>query len=512
MPPICDSLIQSVVSGNAASVRKEVRHLLDSGIEPMDVLTDGLFLAMERVNKLFQQNELRVTDLLVICRAMNTAISEISPSIANVSIFENGRVVIGTVTGDFHDIGKNIVRLILEISGFEVIDLGVSVSAADFVKEVIRHKPNVVCLSALLWTSIPSMEKTIKALRENGLRSNVKVVIGGSILSSNIAKKIGADAYAPNAFTAVPIIKKLISCGDLFTNALLEKVVSTKNFRAMQLLFYNMFGLFLAVRNPEGKLFASPGEFYKRQMQRFTCHTHLSNKPRDCHNMSHLPLEQDFEGVLAYYCSGNLIEIEYPLINQGSNIGAIICGHFAIRGERLPKKFYLEDIPILSRQRVDALCCLLSFTGSHMAKHKVAISSIRLGYLLNLISGNLPRETINMRNTGLIDRVLLYARKNYYRDLSLEAVAKQFFLSPCYLSRMFKQIKECNFSDYLLNVRIEEAKKLLLTSEWPVFKVGESVGYTNPQYFSQVFKRIVGFTPTNFRRQMSNRREVQNAP
>ena len=150
----------------------------------------------------------------MLLRAMHAGLNEIRPYMATDNTAFAGRAVLGTVAGDLHDIGKNLLKLLMEAAGFEIFDLGVDVSPGRFIEAVAKHKPQVLCLSALLSTTVKSMQETVEALNEAGLRDHVKVIVGGAALTPDLAKNLGADAYAHDAITGVKIIKKLVSEAD----------------------------------------------------------------------------------------------------------------------------------------------------------------------------------------------------------------------------------------------------------------------------------------------------------
>jgi 5-methyltetrahydrofolate--homocysteine methyltransferase len=166
--------------------------------------------AMDEVGKRFECNEYFVPELLIAARAMKTSLELIAPLLAAAGTEPVGRVVIGTVQGDLHDIGKNLVGMMLEGSGMEVQDLGTDVSPDRFV-QVVRDGVNVIAMSALLTTTMPAMKKTIEAVDKAGLRGSVKIVVGGAPLTTDFAKQIGADGYAPDASSATRLVKSLLA-------------------------------------------------------------------------------------------------------------------------------------------------------------------------------------------------------------------------------------------------------------------------------------------------------------
>jgi 5-methyltetrahydrofolate--homocysteine methyltransferase len=200
---------EAVLDGNAPAAQASVKAALEAGIPADVVLKDGLISAMAEVGRLFEENEYFVPEMLVSARAMQSGLTLLKPLLAESGAEPAGRVVIGTVKGDLHDIGKNLVAMMLEGAGFEVIDLGTDVSPEKFVKAVVDNKAQIIGMSALLTTTMPSMGTTIKVLEESGLRDQVKVMIGGAPVTDGFAKQIGADGYSPDASSAVRLAKSL---------------------------------------------------------------------------------------------------------------------------------------------------------------------------------------------------------------------------------------------------------------------------------------------------------------
>jgi 5-methyltetrahydrofolate--homocysteine methyltransferase len=177
----------------------------------MGLIQESMVPAMDEVGRLFECEEYFVPELLLAGRAMKSAMELLKPLLSAAGQRMAVRIVIGTVKGDLHDIGKNIVASMLEGSGFEVIDLGTDVSPENFVAAVEERKPQVVCLSALLTVTMPAMKLTIDALKTAGLRTQVKVLVGGAPVNSQYAKEIGADGYSENASGAVGLVKNLVA-------------------------------------------------------------------------------------------------------------------------------------------------------------------------------------------------------------------------------------------------------------------------------------------------------------
>ncbi len=204
-----DEIYNAVLEGNAPTAKAGVTAALAAGIAPETILKEGLIGAMAEVGRLFEANEYFVPEMLVAARAMQQGLAILKPHLAEGGATPMGKVVVGTVKGDLHDIGKNLVAMMLEGSGFEVIDLGTDVTPEKFVKAVVEQKPAVIGMSALLTTTMPSMGTTVQALQEAGVRDQVKVMIGGAPVTDEFAKRIGADGYAPDASSAVRLAKSL---------------------------------------------------------------------------------------------------------------------------------------------------------------------------------------------------------------------------------------------------------------------------------------------------------------
>jgi 5-methyltetrahydrofolate--homocysteine methyltransferase len=205
-----EAIYEAVLKGDAGTTEAEVKATLEAGTPPEDVLYKACIPAMEEVGRLFEEGEKFVPEMLISARAMQTAMGLLKPLLLQADIQTLGTVVVGTVAGDLHDIGKNLVGMMLEGSGFEVIDLGTDVGPQAFVDAVREHEPQVIGMSALLTTTMPSMGATVEALKEAGLRENVKVMIGGAPITQDFADKIGADGFAPDASSASRKTKELV--------------------------------------------------------------------------------------------------------------------------------------------------------------------------------------------------------------------------------------------------------------------------------------------------------------
>jgi 5-methyltetrahydrofolate--homocysteine methyltransferase len=203
------ALHRAILTGDAKAATEVTAAALAEGIAPLTLVQDSMMPAMDEVGKKFEANEYFVPELLLAARAMKSSLELIRPLLVAGGVEPAGRVAIGTVKGDLHDIGKNLVAALLEGGGFEVIDLGVNVDPAKFVRAVKEKGAQIVALSALLTTTMPAMKTTIEALKQAGLREQVKVMIGGAPVTENYAKEIGADGYSKNAAGAVELARGL---------------------------------------------------------------------------------------------------------------------------------------------------------------------------------------------------------------------------------------------------------------------------------------------------------------
>lgn len=206
-----EELATALINGKAQLVKELTMKALEAGESPQDILNKGLVAGMNVVGTKFKNNEFYVPEVLIAARAMHAGMDILKPLLTESGVEPIAKVAIGTVQGDLHDIGKNLVAMMLEGAGFEVIDLGVDVKPEQFVDAVKNQGARLVCLSALLTTTMPYMKDTIQALKEAGVRDQVKVMIGGAPVTQSYADEIGADGYAPDAATAVDVAKELLN-------------------------------------------------------------------------------------------------------------------------------------------------------------------------------------------------------------------------------------------------------------------------------------------------------------
>jgi 5-methyltetrahydrofolate--homocysteine methyltransferase len=207
-----ETLKQMIIDGDEGATA-QTEKLIDDGVAPREILDQALLPGMEVVGQRMKTGECFIPEVLLSAETMQACLDLIKPRLEAGDSGTIATVLIGTVEGDMHDIGKNLVAMLLSGAGFNVVNLGKGVTPADFVAAVKEHKPQIVGMSGLLTTTIPKMPATIKALQEAGLRDQVKVIVGGAPVSEAYAEQIGADAYGPNASMAVERCKTLISVG-----------------------------------------------------------------------------------------------------------------------------------------------------------------------------------------------------------------------------------------------------------------------------------------------------------
>jgi len=199
-----------VISGDVEKVISTTRQMLDAGEDPMKIINEGLINGINVIGERFKEGEIYVPEMMMAAQAMKAGMDLAKEKVEGSDIPTAGKVIMGTVAGDLHDIGKNLVAMMLESSGFNVVDLGVDVEADKFIAAVREHNAQVIGMSALLTTTMPAMKEVIEALKEGGLRSNVKVMIGGAPVTQDYADEIGADGFAADAGIAIDLCKQLV--------------------------------------------------------------------------------------------------------------------------------------------------------------------------------------------------------------------------------------------------------------------------------------------------------------
>ncbi|HOA98623.1 corrinoid protein [Candidatus Sordicultor fermentans] len=210
MAEILDQIAKELFAGNAKAVAELTQKALSEGFSPQEILNEGMIKGMNEVGVKFKANEIYVPEVLIAARAMKAGMEILKPKLAETGVEPVGKMIIGTVKGDLHDIGKNLVAMMMEGAGFEVIDLGIDVPAEKFIQAIEEYQPQLVGMSALLTTTMIQIRENIKAFQEASIRDQVKVMIGGAPVTQKFADEVGADGYAPDAASAVDKAKELL--------------------------------------------------------------------------------------------------------------------------------------------------------------------------------------------------------------------------------------------------------------------------------------------------------------
>lgn len=203
-------ITEVLISGDGEKLKVLVQQAIDGGANAKEILNEGLIAGMDIVGDKMESGDMFIPEVLMSAQAMGMVMEIIKPLLADGESATVGKVIVGTVKGDLHDIGKNLVKMMMESAGFETIDLGVDIDPEDFVKAIKENEPNVVGLSALLTTTMPMMKKSIEAIEEAGLRDNLKIIVGGAPVNQEFADQIGADGYAADAGSASKLAKSLL--------------------------------------------------------------------------------------------------------------------------------------------------------------------------------------------------------------------------------------------------------------------------------------------------------------
>lgn len=207
---LLQKISEELQKGNYEEIPKLVQEALNANIPPSKILSNGLVAGMDVVGEKFRRDEFFMPEVLISARAMQAGMNILRPKLIETGVKLAGKIVLGTVKGDLHDIGKNLVGMLMEGAGFQVIDLGIDVPSERFVEAVKMNRPNILGLSSLLTTTMPKMKEVIESLVEAGVRGRVKVMVGGAPVTEKFAKDVGADAYAPEAASAVEKARELI--------------------------------------------------------------------------------------------------------------------------------------------------------------------------------------------------------------------------------------------------------------------------------------------------------------
>jgi len=211
MESLIKEIHTAVMEGQSDVVQEKVRAAMAAGLPASTILNEGMIAAMGEVGCLFEEGEYFVPEMLISARAMQAGLALLKPALKEADVKSAGKVIVGTVKGDLHDIGKNLVAMMLEGAGFEIVDLGTDVTPEMFVAAVRENSPQILAMSALLTTTMSSMVATVEALKAAGLREQVKVMIGGAPVTEDYARQIGADGFSTDASRAVSLAKSLVS-------------------------------------------------------------------------------------------------------------------------------------------------------------------------------------------------------------------------------------------------------------------------------------------------------------
>lgn len=365
---IYEEIVKSVIDGNTENVRYFVQKALDSDLSVTEILDNGLLQAMHIIGERFEKNEIYVTELLISARGVHAGMDVIRPHLFNADekVYSKGKIVIGTVEGDLHDIGKNLLGMVLESRGFEVIDLGVDVSPSAFVEAVTRHQPDVLCLSVLLTTTVSSAQKTIEALSGVHGGSSFKVIVGGAALSAEIASKIGADGYASNAISGAKLIEKIIERERKLSDShSLSGAYSVEEIREIQSSFFGLTGIGMVILDNKGVPLAG-GEEFSSCSKQCSFWNSLLKKRKMASLMNSTMMNRD-NGVALYRCRCGLIEVSCPLVGEKGSLGTILCGHFLLdtdtEWETVP-----GGVPVLNEEQCNALCRHIGMSGKKVSE------------------------------------------------------------------------------------------------------------------------------------------------
>ncbi len=210
MSELLDELRKAIIDGDAEKAKEVIRKLLEQGVDPFKIVDEGLVKAMNCVGELYEKGEYFIPELILAAEAFKESFKIVKDKFPRVSERRKGVVVIGTVRGDIHELGKTLVATMLELAGFEVIDLGVDVPPEKFVEAAEKYNADIVGLSALMTTTMIEQRNVIEEFKKRGIRSKYKIIVGGAPVTEEWAKQIGADGYAPNAYQAVKLVERLI--------------------------------------------------------------------------------------------------------------------------------------------------------------------------------------------------------------------------------------------------------------------------------------------------------------
>lgn len=210
MKQIITEIQNSLMDGDAQEVKVKTEKALKHCITPKVIIQQGLMPAMKVIGQKFRENEIYIPDVLMSSRAMHASLYVLKPLLANSKLASKGKIIIGTVAGDLHDIGKNMVSIMFQGAGYEVEDVGIDVPATKFIEQVKEFKPDILALSSLLTTTMGEMREVVSLIKEEGLRDRLKIIVGGGPITADFALAIGADAFAADSFQAVTAADRLM--------------------------------------------------------------------------------------------------------------------------------------------------------------------------------------------------------------------------------------------------------------------------------------------------------------
>ncbi len=211
MDQILSELYEAIVEGQDKVAKQKVQAAIDASIDPATILNEGMIAAMREVGQRFETGKYYVPEMLISARAMKAGLALLEPRLKQANVKSAGKVIAGTVKGDLHDIGKNLVCMMLQGAGFEIVDLGTNVTPDKFITAVDKNGTSIIAMSALLTTTMPAMKDTIEAFKKAGVREKVKVIVGGAPVTEEFAREIGADGYAQDASRAVMVAQSLVA-------------------------------------------------------------------------------------------------------------------------------------------------------------------------------------------------------------------------------------------------------------------------------------------------------------
>lgn len=357
---IFNEIINAVIIGDSFKIKLLVEQALEKAIKPEAIIKEGLIPGMETVSAKFQSSEFYVVDVIVAANAMQTGVQVLKEKCCREKAFEaQSRVVIGTVEGDIHDLGKNIVALTLEGAGYEVIDLGVDVSPAQFVEAITKFHPDLVCISALLTVTMLNMQDVIEAIKEAGLRDRVKIIIGGAPVTQSFANKIGADAYVKYGTNVVQKVRELLEEEK-------NKKRSSLSFssfvnRKHQEIFQKLFDIKPAFIDENGNVILKGEDF-----------------PTPCRECRKWFREHSFreENTAILLCSGGLAVIEASIELDHRKTGKIKCGPFRLSTSSKDCTPAIKELSRLELERVLTVVRLVGEQIGHKARERLLEAQI----------------------------------------------------------------------------------------------------------------------------------------